>query len=734
MTTSPKRFGKRIVAVTLALLAASQLAGCGGDDDPPRTSTPPGDVGNGGNGGNNGGGNNNGGGGNGGNDDIPPAGAVSGVFVDAPVAGLSYLTSSDISGVTDAHGRYNYLPGDTVTFSVGDLVLGTVVAQGVVTPMTVAAALVENTSTSAETVAVNLLMLLQSLDSNGNPADGISFTAEIRAAVAANSIDLTADEAAFTSALNTFVSSVSSTSGVTLTAVSRSDAIEHFTGQVPNTLAGVYVRADENFEPITQNIVTLAMFRNGRYLLGGQHDDAACDFDSSGTPATALAFSDARGNGVEYGSYTWDPLSNTFAVSDLRMETDGFCGFNKPVLDATNDITQLEITANGLVFSDAEGNVAYRFARLDSSGSTLGGSWVQPVSLMNGYPFMFTLFPSSEDGKSGRYLMVDASLPDEEYDTSPGIEQGCYSVDADDHLSIELNASLCENAIDTNDTAGLSDPDAAEQLQMLVDENDRLLIVEDEAVTSFARYPGDQLTHSALAGAWILENAPGAELGMQEKLVMLTVFEDGRFLFATHENDASCVASYPMPGQEEGGNGLEYGTLSLTDGVVLPEISVDTNGECGLFNIDNDFLQRYYYIVPTAAGDALAVWPNDEEDAAGLVFKRVPSVPNEITGAWLWTDENGSIDEFAVVAFLPSGVMFEAALFGDESGLRRESFTMNGNVMTSHIRGYEFCLDTQSEQSECVWGDEYLTETYTVQGDIIIDDDAEGTITRIPAP
>src|SRR5690606_40603387 len=111
-----------------------------GDDDPPRTSTPPGDVGNGGNGGNNGGGNNNGGGGNGGNDDIPPAGAVSGVFVDAPVAGLSYLTSSDISGVTDAHGRYNYLPGDTVTFSVGDLVLCTVVAQGVVTPMTVAAA------------------------------------------------------------------------------------------------------------------------------------------------------------------------------------------------------------------------------------------------------------------------------------------------------------------------------------------------------------------------------------------------------------------------------------------------------------------------------------------------------------------------------------------------------------------------------------------------------------------
>ncbi len=69
-----------------------------------------------------------------------------------------------------------------VTFSIGNLVLGTVPGQGIVTPTTVANALVANTSNNPETVAVNLLVLLQSLDSNGDPEDGITLTPAIRAA------------------------------------------------------------------------------------------------------------------------------------------------------------------------------------------------------------------------------------------------------------------------------------------------------------------------------------------------------------------------------------------------------------------------------------------------------------------------------------------------------------------------------------------------------------------------
>jgi len=727
---------KRILAVTLALLAASQLAGCGGgggggggNSTPPGSSSPPP-----GGGGNNpppgGGGNDPGDSGN----NPPTAELNTGTFVDAPVAGLSYTTSSDINGITDADGRYNYRPGDTVTFSIGNLVLGTVPGQGVVTPMTVANALVASTNTDPGTVAVNLLVLLQSLDSNGNPDDGITFTPAIRDAVASNSIDLTASESAFTAALSTFVSSVSGASGVSLTPVDRTDAVNHFTSQAPGALAGVYVRADADFAPITQKIVTLAMFRNGNYLLGGQYDNAECNLgDSGGTPKNDLVFSDARGNGVEYGAYVWNPLTQAFSVNSasVSMETNGFCGFNAPIVGATNDTAELEITAQGLVFRDSEGNVTERFARLESGRTGIGGAWIQPSALMSGQPFMFSMFPSSEDGKTGRYLMVDASLPTA-FDTSPGIEEGCYSIDANNNLTVELNSTLCPNAIDTNDTAGISDASGA---KAWIDENDRLVFAEGSDVVSFARLPVETPTHAKLAGAWVIESEPGVELGDQENLALLTIFEDGRFLFGTQQNDASCVpVDYPNPTKPLG-NGVEYGALSLTSspGLVTPvDVTEDSNGECGLFDATKGFQQRYF-VVPNAAGDALAVWANDEEDPAGFVFKRVPSVPNEITGAWLWSE--GVEDEFAVVAYFPSGVMFEVALFSDFSGLLRESFTMNGNTMTSQAGGYEYCVDTQNDPSEngCL-NDDPIVEEYIVQGDTMIDDDESGSMTRIAAP
>ncbi len=49
---------------------------------------------------------------------------LTGVFSDAPVAGLTYRTSSGAAGTTDSQGRFNYAAVDTVTFSVGGLTLG----------------------------------------------------------------------------------------------------------------------------------------------------------------------------------------------------------------------------------------------------------------------------------------------------------------------------------------------------------------------------------------------------------------------------------------------------------------------------------------------------------------------------------------------------------------------------------------------------------------------------------
>ncbi|MGA9666158.1 MAG: hypothetical protein WBQ69_06875 [Gallionella sp.] len=54
---------------------------------------------------------------------------LTGIFTDAPVAGLTYKTGSGAAGTTDAQGRFNYAAGDWVTFSVGGMILGTAAPQ-----------------------------------------------------------------------------------------------------------------------------------------------------------------------------------------------------------------------------------------------------------------------------------------------------------------------------------------------------------------------------------------------------------------------------------------------------------------------------------------------------------------------------------------------------------------------------------------------------------------------------
>jgi hypothetical protein len=214
---------------------------------------------------------------------------------------------------------------------------------------------------------------------------------------------------------------------------------------------------------------------------------------------------------------------------------------------------------------------------------------------------------------------------------------------------------------------------------------------------------------------------------------MLTMFADGRFLLGGQDNEPTCVPNgYPYGDLDEDGNGVEYGTTTLINGVVTPTPTVDSNGECGLYDATKEFTQRYIF-VPNAAGDALVMWSNDDDSAAGLVWKRVPSVSNAIYGAWLWHE--GVQHQLAVVAYLPGDVMFEASVFPDATGLRREKFDFSAApTMKSTIAGYQYCVDTQNapEDNECDGDPSFiLEEEYVVEGDTIVDDDEVGSITRI---
>lgn len=96
-----------------------------------------------------------------------------GHFIDAPVSGLSYETSSH-RGHTNSQGSFDYFAGETVTLSIGPLHLGTILAQHKISPIDLI-----GTDDLNDPRVINMARLLQSLDAKGDPTHGISITEPI---------------------------------------------------------------------------------------------------------------------------------------------------------------------------------------------------------------------------------------------------------------------------------------------------------------------------------------------------------------------------------------------------------------------------------------------------------------------------------------------------------------------------------------------------------------------------
>ena len=104
-----------------------------------------------------------------------PASVTTGVFVDDPVQGLHYARGA-YSGTTDAEGTFRCLRGEVVTFSVGDVTLGSTRCASVVTLLD----LVPGADSDQPQVQA-IASFLQSLDGDGDPQNGvISITSTVR--------------------------------------------------------------------------------------------------------------------------------------------------------------------------------------------------------------------------------------------------------------------------------------------------------------------------------------------------------------------------------------------------------------------------------------------------------------------------------------------------------------------------------------------------------------------------
>lgn len=141
-----------------------------------------------------------------------------GVFVDSAVGGVTYTTSSGLSGTTNSSGQFSYNAGDTASFSIGDVSLGSVTAAAVLTPVEVMGA-----SGTADQKVVNLARLLQTLDSDGDPSNGIEITSSTSNSLKGKSLNFDVPVDTFTN--DSTIAQIQTAVGKTL--ISATSALNH---------------------------------------------------------------------------------------------------------------------------------------------------------------------------------------------------------------------------------------------------------------------------------------------------------------------------------------------------------------------------------------------------------------------------------------------------------------------------------------------------------------------------
>lgn len=102
--------------------------------------------------------------------------AYRGQFIDSPVSGLNWATATR-SGVTDKDGYFEYdNKGESISFSVGNLPLGSVKADNKIHVFDFG----KSTDDELNNKALRIAQLLQTLDADSNPSNGIQLSSEVK--------------------------------------------------------------------------------------------------------------------------------------------------------------------------------------------------------------------------------------------------------------------------------------------------------------------------------------------------------------------------------------------------------------------------------------------------------------------------------------------------------------------------------------------------------------------------
>lgn len=234
----------------------------------------------------------------------PLAELKTGVLLDSAVSNIRYRTTSQDS-FTDAEGKFSYIDGETVIFSIGKTVFPEVKAEGVITPM----ALAGNSALNNQQV-INIAILLQSLDQDGDPSNGIVIPEG--AAAASEAIDFNVPTADFIS--NTAVISMVTNSGSTNTSlVSEQDARTHLKSTIENETPYIGSWTVRNGDYSEQHLILFAdnTFVYAYYDANANGDVKTKQVNRAGESTSA----DPAISGLELGRYSYDTASKNLTLS-----------------------------------------------------------------------------------------------------------------------------------------------------------------------------------------------------------------------------------------------------------------------------------------------------------------------------------------------------------------------------------------------------------------------------------
>jgi hypothetical protein len=325
------------------------------------------------------------GGGSSSSSDNPSPNVLTGTFIDSAVGNIGYRTETR-SGTTNSAGEFRYLEGETVVFFIGDLELPPVEAKMVVTPLEIA-----QTDDVNNRIVINLARLLQSLDEDGDPSNGITIPANAATVAVPLNFDQPVNDFEQSPAVSTMVANSGS---VNTSLKDAGDAVAHLSDSL-DTLNRSIIGAWR----ATQGMVVLTFMEDGSYVhvaIGEQDEDGQ--------------------SGMERGTYTWDAREARLkpAACPPSVDQNGHWGLSDGCPEEAgglNETPKVVVTGDTLTINDS-----MTFKRIVDADKPQVGAWSVTQDDHNILIVMM---------RNGRYLHMEDGASDIYGQT--GVENGSYT-------------------------------------------------------------------------------------------------------------------------------------------------------------------------------------------------------------------------------------------------------------------------------------------------------------------